>query len=157
VQHGNFSFLCKGKCAFAWWITANVPSLRKKQQIVYLTSLTLLLTRAGVTAQSTLLHDISLYFENRKLPDFIVCDPPDHGRIETRKIWITTELNSYLNFPHVGQAFAIERESIEKKTGKYSIDVAYGITSRTPEQANAQHVLETNSMLFLYGHSKYLI
>jgi predicted transposase YbfD/YdcC len=94
--------------------------------------------------QSTLLHDISLYFEDRKLPDFIVCDPPDHGRIETRKIWITTELNSYLNFPHVGQAFAIERESIEKKTGKYSKDVAYGITSRTPEQADAQRVLETN-------------
>jgi hypothetical protein len=89
VQHGNFSFLCKGKCAFAWWITANVPSLRKKQQIVYLTSLTLLLTRAGVTAQSTLLHDISLYFENRKLPDFIVCDPPDHSRIEKLKLRMT--------------------------------------------------------------------
>ena len=29
-------------------------------------------------------------------------------------------------------------------TGKYSKDVAYGITSRTSEQANAQRVLETN-------------
>ena len=41
-------------------------------------------------------------------------EPPDHGRIETRKIWITTELNDYLNFPHVGQAFVIERHCIEK-------------------------------------------
>ncbi|MFH0995299.1 MAG: hypothetical protein V1844_07365, partial [Pseudomonadota bacterium] len=41
-------------------------------------------------------------------------------------------------------AFVIERESINKKTGKYSKDVAYGITSRTPEQANAQRVLNTN-------------
>ena len=27
-----------------------------------------------------------------------------HGRIETRKIWTTTELNDYLDFPHVGKA-----------------------------------------------------
>jgi predicted transposase YbfD/YdcC len=94
--------------------------------------------------QPTLLEDIRFYFQDRKEPNFILNDPPDHGRIETRKIWITSELNGYLNFPHVGQAFVIERESIDKKTGKYSKDVAYGITSRTPEQANAQRVLETN-------------
>jgi hypothetical protein len=29
--------------------------------------------------------------------------------IETRKIWMTTELNRYLDFPRVGQAFVIER------------------------------------------------
>jgi len=96
--------------------------------------------------QPTLLEDISFFFQNRKEPDFTLCDPPDHGRIETRKIWITAELNDYLNFPHVGQAFVIERESIDKKTGKYSKDVAYGITSRTPEQANAERVLTTNRL-----------
>jgi len=94
--------------------------------------------------QPTLFEDIRFFFQDRKEPNFILYDPPDHGRIETRKIWITSELNNYLKFPHVGQAFVIERESIDKKTGKYSKDVAYGITSRTPEQANAQHVLETN-------------
>lgn len=96
--------------------------------------------------QPTLLEDISFFFQNRKEPDFTLCDPPDHGRIETRKIWITAELNDYLNFPHVGQAFVIERESIDKKTGKYSKDVAYGITSRTPEQADAERVLTTNRL-----------
>ena len=94
--------------------------------------------------QPTLFEDIRFFFQDRKEPNFILYDPPDHGRIETRKIWITSELNNYLKFPHVGQAFVIERESIDKKTGKYSKDVAYGITSRTPEQANAQQVLETN-------------
>lgn len=49
-----------------------------------------------------------------------------------------------LKFPHAGQAFAIERESIDKKAGKYFKDIAYGITSRTPEQADAQPVMETN-------------
>ena len=70
--------------------------------------------------------------------------PPDHGRIETRKIWTTTELNTYLDFPYVGQAFVIERESIQKKTGQYTCEIAYGLTSRTPELADPQRVLRSN-------------
>jgi hypothetical protein len=57
---------------------------------------------------------------NRQEPDFIDNAPPDHGRIESRNIWTTTELNSWFNFPHVGQAFVIERHSIDKKSGKCS-------------------------------------
>ena len=94
--------------------------------------------------QLGLFRDIKLYFQNRQEPDFIACDPPDHGRIETRKIWTTTELNDYLDFPHVGQAFVIERESIDKKSGEQSDDIAYGITSRTPQQVDAQRVLSIN-------------
>jgi len=94
--------------------------------------------------QATLFQDIQLYFQDRKEPDFIAYDPPDHGRIETRKIWTTTELNPYLNFPHVQQAFVIERESVEKKTGQYSRDIAYGITSRKPEEATPQQLLAIN-------------
>jgi predicted transposase YbfD/YdcC len=91
-----------------------------------------------------LFQDIALYFENRREPDFTLCDPPDHGRIEVRKIWTTTELNNFLNFPHVGQAFVIQRESTNKKTGKYSCEVAYGITDKTPMQADPRNILETN-------------
>jgi len=94
--------------------------------------------------QPGLFQDISLYFDDRRDPDFIQYDPPDHGRIETRKIWTTTELNTYLNFPYVGQAFVVERESIDKKTGKHSREIAYGITSRTPEQADPRRVLASN-------------
>lgn len=94
--------------------------------------------------QPTLLADIELYFRNRGEPDFILNDPPDHGRIETRKIWVTTELNDYLNFPHVQQAFLIERQSIDKKTGKPSIETTHGITSQSPSEADAQSVLATN-------------
>ena len=94
--------------------------------------------------QPTLFQDIALYFKDRKDPDFVHCNPPDHGRIEIRKIWTTTELNDYLNFPHVRQAFLIQRESTNKKTGKYSCEIAYGITSRSPEEADPQRVLETN-------------
>jgi predicted transposase YbfD/YdcC len=94
--------------------------------------------------QPTLLKDIELYFQNRQEPDHIDLAPPDHGRIETRKIWITTELNDYVDFPHVQQAFVIERHCIDKKTGKCSTEIAHGITSRGPEQAHAKRVLATN-------------
>ena len=49
-----------------------------------------------------------------------------------------------LTFPHVGQAFVIERHSTEKKSGLSSCEIAYGITSRTPEQADPQRVLKVN-------------
>ena len=76
------------------------------------------------------------------------CDTPDatetcsgHGRIETRRIWVTTTLNDYLDFPYVGQAFAIERQVIEKKTGKTSCEIAYGVTSQAtyPDFVHFEH------------------
>jgi predicted transposase YbfD/YdcC len=92
------------------------------------------------------LEDLALYFQDRgkRPPDYVEHTPPDHGRIETRKIWTTTELNDYLRFPHVGQAYVVEREASEKKSGEISSEIAYGITSRPPQQANPQRVLQVN-------------
>jgi predicted transposase YbfD/YdcC len=94
--------------------------------------------------QRGVLQDLALLFQDRQKADFVQYTPPDHGRIEIRKIWTTTELNGYLDFPHVGQAFLIERHSTEKKTGKDSCEIAYGITSRRPEQADPERVLNVN-------------
>ena len=94
--------------------------------------------------QRGLLEDVAFWFEDRKQPDFIECTPPDHGRIEIRKIWTTAELNEYLDFPHVGQAFAIERRFTEKKSGKSSCEVAYGITSRSVDEADPERLLAIN-------------
>lgn len=94
--------------------------------------------------QPTLLEDIRFSFENRQEPDYMEHTPPDHGRIEIRKIWTTTELNDYVDFPHVGQAFLIERYRLDKKTGKSSTELAYGITSQGPEQADPRCILATN-------------
>lgn len=93
--------------------------------------------------QRGLLDDLALYFQKRKDPEAVTVDHA-HGRIETRTIWTTSALNGYLNFPHIGQAFLIERETIDKKTGKRSHDLAYGITSRAPQQADAQRLLQVN-------------
>lgn len=94
--------------------------------------------------QKHLLEETAFYFEHLDQPPNITTTDGEHGRIETRKIWVTTELNGYLNFPHVGQAFMVERIRIHKKSGKESREIAYGITSKPPEMANAQQVLQDN-------------
>lgn len=87
---------------------------------------------------------IALLFQKRAAPDYVQVSPPDHGRIETRRIWCSTALNNYLDFPKVGQVFMIEREVVKKNTAKVSIEHALGITSQTPDQANPQRVLTIN-------------
>ena len=94
--------------------------------------------------QATLEENIALLFSNRKAPDFVELTPPDHGRIETRRIWCSEALNGYLDFPHVAQVFLIEREVFHKKSGKQTLEIAVGLTSQTPTQANAQQVLTAN-------------
>ena len=95
--------------------------------------------------QKTLMEDISFLFENiDRKPDFTTVDPPDHGRIETRRIWTSSELNDYLDFPHVGQVFKIERITYFTKTGKETKVTAWGVTSKSPEQASAEDVLKDN-------------
>ena len=94
--------------------------------------------------QPTLEHDIALLFEQREAADFVEITAPDHGRIETWRIGCSTALNATLDFPHVGQVFLIERESIDKKTGVHRRDIAPGITSHTPPQASPPRVLAVN-------------
>ena len=93
--------------------------------------------------QPSLLEDLQYYFKDRQTPDAMISNY-GHGRIETRKIWVTSTLNHYLDFPYVGQAFAIERESIEKKTKKVSRELAYGITSQAKFDTSAAKILEIN-------------
>ncbi len=107
--------------------------------------------------QPGLQRDIALLFDKRGPADFVQVDSPDHGRIELRRIWCSTALNDYIDFPHVGQVFLIERESIDKKTGKPSHDIALGVTSRTPEQASPQRVLAINRGHWTIESVHYLI
>jgi len=85
-----------------------------------------------------------LLFEKRAPADFVEAASADHGRIELRSIWCSTALNAHIEFPKFGQVFLVERESIDKKTGKPSRDIALGVTSRTPEHASPQRVLAIN-------------
>ena len=93
--------------------------------------------------QPTLERDIATLFTTQIPPDH-VDHHAAHGRIETRRVWCSTALNDYLDFPHVGQVFRIEREVIDKKSGTVSCESALGITSQHPDQASAQRVLAIN-------------
>jgi len=94
--------------------------------------------------QLTLAQDIRLAFENRKAPDYSEPYTLAHGRIESRSIWTSTLLNDYLEFPFVGQIFAIRRHTIDKKSGEETNEIAYGLTSHSPMSANAEQVLKFN-------------
>jgi predicted transposase YbfD/YdcC len=95
--------------------------------------------------QPTLLADIERHFQDRGEPDYVEPTSLAHGRITQRSIWVTTALNGYLTFPHVGQAFLVIRKTVDKKTGKRSDpELAYGVTSCTVEQADAKRVLGHN-------------
>ncbi len=94
--------------------------------------------------QPTLLDDVRLWFESPGEADHEQTDL-GHGRIETRRIWVTSKLNEYLEFPHVGQAFMVERTvEYKNKRRKGWREYAYGITSLSAEQADAEQVLKDN-------------
>ena len=94
--------------------------------------------------QPTLQENIALLFEQRGKAHYSQTSPPDHGRIETRRIWCSSQLNGYLDFPHVGQVFLIERAVIDKKSGAQRSEVALGVTSRHSDQAGPIELLRIN-------------
>lgn len=64
-----------------------------------------------------------------------------HGRIEKRTILVSTELNDYLDWPHVAQVFRIERTIWHEKHKGRTRQVVYGLTSLTPQQASPERLL----------------
>lgn len=67
-----------------------------------------------------------------------------HGRIERRRIKVSTALNAHLDFPHVRQAWCIERQVTFAKTGSTRTEVVHGITSLPPERATPAQLLALN-------------
>ena len=94
--------------------------------------------------QPTLLDDLRLFFARRGEPDFREPFSLEHGRLESRAIWTTARLNGHLTFPHVGQAFLVERTVVVKKSRKHSVEYALGITSHGPDTADARRLLQLN-------------
>lgn len=107
--------------------------------------------------QHTLAQDIRLAFENRDAPEFSEPYTLAHGRIESRSIWTSTLLNDYLDFPFVGQVFAIQRHVIDKKSGKETYEMAYGLTSHSPMSANAEQVLKFNRDHWMVESHHYIL
>jgi predicted transposase YbfD/YdcC len=61
-----------------------------------------------------------------------------HGRIETRTLLVSTELNDYLNWPGVQQVFRLERTRWHPRYRGKTRQVIYGLTSLSPQQASPE-------------------
>jgi hypothetical protein len=69
-----------------------------------------------------------------------------HGRLERRDIWTSTQLNDYLDFPHVKQVFCIKRTTTDLDGNlvagrKTTEEIAFGLTSLPVAQASPQRLL----------------
>ncbi len=65
-----------------------------------------------------------------------------HGREETRTLYLMKDLPVWLHFPTAKQAFIIERTRLIKKTGNFTKEFVYGLTSL--ENADAKAILDLN-------------
>jgi hypothetical protein len=64
-----------------------------------------------------------------------------HGRIESRRLTVTTAGANWLNWPGVAQVFRVERQRVHKKSGRRQVEVVYGLTSVPRERAGAAKLL----------------
>jgi predicted transposase YbfD/YdcC len=63
-----------------------------------------------------------------------------HGRLETRTLTCTDDLDDYLAWPGVQQVLRRETERIELKTGVVTRAVTYAVTSLAVEEATPEHL-----------------
>jgi len=75
--------------------------------------------------------------------DFRVAQTVDKqaGRLEERKITVSSLLNDYLDWPFLGQVFMLERRFTCLATGEVSGEVQYGLTSLSAQAANPERIL----------------
>jgi len=63
------------------------------------------------------------------------------GRIEERTLTTSSLLNDYLDWPHLGQVFKLERRVTSLSTGLVETEIQYGLTSLTAQKANPKRLL----------------
>jgi predicted transposase YbfD/YdcC len=65
-----------------------------------------------------------------------------HGRLEYRYLTVSSQLNTYLTWPHVGQVFRLQRVVQSHKSGKLTYEVVFGITSLTAQACPPQRLMQ---------------
>lgn len=64
-----------------------------------------------------------------------------HGRIEYRYLTVSSQLNAYLDWPHLAQVFRLQRVVQNRKSGKLTYQVLFGITSLEAEACSPQRLM----------------
>jgi predicted transposase YbfD/YdcC len=86
--------------------------------------------------------DVAKAHQPIALPEaFIHTTANGHGRIEKRYLTVSSQLNDYLDFPHIQQVFRLQRVVHHQKTGKISYQVVFGITSLAAKDCPPQRLM----------------
>lgn len=62
--------------------------------------------------------------------------------METRQIWVSTDLNNYVDFPHCGQVFEVKRTVRQLDGRPIRHEIVQGITSLSADKASPSRLLE---------------
>jgi predicted transposase YbfD/YdcC len=103
--------------------------------------------------QSQMEEDIRLWFEpDVPLIPGMGCPPKDfesaqktnkgHGRLETRTLTVSSQLQDFLDWPYLAQVFKLERRCMSLKTEKIREQVVYGFTSLSRDEIAPDQLLE---------------
>lgn len=65
-----------------------------------------------------------------------------HGRLETRTLTVSSQLNDFLDWPYLEQVFKLERRRLSLKTGEIHEQVVYGFTSLRREEITPSRLLK---------------
>lgn len=64
-----------------------------------------------------------------------------HGRLEERYLTLSSQLNDYLDWPHLGQVFRLQRVVHHLKTGRITYEVVFGITSLSQTDCSPERLM----------------
>jgi len=103
--------------------------------------------------QSQIEEDIRLWFEPEpdpipgigRLPkDFETAREVSkgHGRLEERKLTVSSQLKDFLDWPYLEQVFQLERHFVSTKTGEVQEQVVYGFTSLSRDAIPPEKLLK---------------
>ena len=132
IVTGDAIFAQRGLCElvvqeggqYLWKVKDNQASLRDEIKTVFD-------IEQGKTALKVLANDLQSATTIDK----------GHGRIEQRKLSVSSVLRGHREWPGLEQVFQVERQVYEVRTKKSYSETHYGITSLSVEQASAEDLL----------------
>jgi predicted transposase YbfD/YdcC len=98
--------------------------------------------------QPGVLEDLRDFFEDKD-PESSEWDEhkrvqKGHGRLETREIWTSTQMNEWFEQEWAGVAQVFKIRRLRKKRGKQEEEIVYGLTNLPRKKAQAERLLELN-------------
>jgi predicted transposase YbfD/YdcC len=124
AQPGLCQLVLKQGGEYLWKVKDNQASLREEIQTVFD-------IEQGKTALKVMNNDVQVATSVEK----------GHGRIEERRLLVSSVLRGHGRWPGLEQVFQVERQVYEVRSQKSYSETHYGMTSLSGEQANAAELL----------------